>query len=420
MNARCSKLLILVVPVVLLALVLAPLAGAQEGPIPEAVGLRPDAPPYALHGPYWVGTREMVIEPESERPLSVTVWYPALNPDGLEETIEYSIVPKVELGMPPEWSVPIYGHALFDAEPDISAAPYPLVIFSHGFGTNRQTAAYLTEHLASYGFVVIAADHIEMWDPMLSELWESSIERPLDIQLIMAYAGSLAGPDGDMAGLFDINQTAVAGHSYGGFTALAAAGARFDLDAFNARCLEAPPNSDIALNCSIIGPRVADMAAMAGYDAVPEGLWPSWGDPHVKAIVSLAGTSFLYGEASKREITVPVLAMVGTLDTGGEALTDTMEIYQSVSSAQKALVTFAHADHYIFNWSCKNVPDLVDLGFFGVCSDSVWDMDRAEDLTNHFTTAFLLATLKDDADAAAALAPDAVSFPGITYETQGF
>jgi hypothetical protein len=47
-------------------------------------------------------------------------------------------------------------------------------------------------------------------------------------------------------------------------------------------------------------------------------------------------------------------------------------------------------------------------------------MSRAHDLANHFTTAFLLATLKGDQDAAAALAANAVSFPGITYETTGF
>ena len=44
-------------------------------------------------------------------------------------------------------------------------------------------------------------------------------------------------------------------------------------------------------------------------------------------------------------------------------------------------------------------------------------MDRAHDLTNHFATAFLLSVLKGDAQAAAALAPEAVQFPGITYET---
>lgn len=38
----------------------------------------------------------------------------------------------------------------------------------------------------------------------------------------------------------------------------------------------------------------------------------------------------------------------------------------------------------------------------------------------HFATAFLLATLKEDADAAAALAPEAVVFPGVQYEATGF
>ena len=42
-------------------LAIVPFAGAQEGP--PQVGLRPDAPPYALHGPYWVGNRELVIRP---------------------------------------------------------------------------------------------------------------------------------------------------------------------------------------------------------------------------------------------------------------------------------------------------------------------------------------------------------------------
>jgi hypothetical protein len=50
----------------------------------------------------------------------------------------------------------------------------------------------------------------------------------------------------------------------------------------------------------------------------------------------------------------------------------------------------------------------------------VWDLDRAANLTDHLVTAFLLAELYRDTDAAAAFSPDAVSFPGITYEAQGF
>ena len=47
-------------------------------------------------------------------------------------------------------------------------------------------------------------------------------------------------------------------------------------------------------------------------------------------------------------------------------------------------------------------------------------MDRAHDLINHFVTAFLLAELKGDGEAAAALAPQNVNFPGIQYETTGY
>jgi hypothetical protein len=46
-------------------------------------------------------------------------------------------------------------------------------------------------------------------------------------------------------------------------------------------------------------------------------------------------------------------------------------------------------------------------------------MDRTHDLINHFTTAFLLAVLRDDSEAAAALAPEAVDFTGVEYATSG-
>lgn len=42
-------------------------------------------------------------------------------------------------------AVPVYGRALQDAEP----VPFPLVLYSHGGWSFRQSAAYLVEHLAS-------------------------------------------------------------------------------------------------------------------------------------------------------------------------------------------------------------------------------------------------------------------------------
>jgi hypothetical protein len=92
--------------------------------------------------------------------------------------------------------------------------------------------------------------------------------------------------------------------------------------------------------------------------------------------------------------------------------------YDYAVSEQKALVTFVGAEHMIFNTPCANQPWMSAhpaSGFF--CLDPVWDKDRALDLIHHFSTAFLLDTLKDDKDVHAALLLDAVNFPGIEYAT---
>jgi len=47
-------------------------------------------------------------------------------------------------------------------------------------------------------------------------------------------------------------------------------------------------------------------------------------------------------------------------------------------------------------------------------------MNRAHDLINHFTTAFLRDMLTGDILAHAALAPSAVDFAGVTYQAEGF
>jgi hypothetical protein len=92
-------------------------------------------------------------------------------------------------------------------------------------------------------------------------------------------------------------------------------------------------------------------------------------------------------------------------------------VYENLGSPMKSLVVFEGANHMIFSDDCETAPWLIDMGLSWVCSDTNWNMDRAHDLINHFTTAFLLDVLKGDKDAHKALLPDAVSFPGIEYKT---
>ena len=420
-RVRCILSILLIAVLVMPTLAMHSSAVAQGHPPPQ--GLRPDAPPYAVRGPYWVGTREFVIEPASERPLPLMVWYPALNPDGAEETVTYPIQVKWEPN--PEIPTEIYGHALLDAMPDASSAPYPLLVFSPGYGTNPPFYSNLIEHLVSYGFVVLAPDHPEgvylTEENPMSDVPMASIERPRDIHRVIDYAEDLTTTGGELEGLIDIERVAVAGHSSGGYTALAAAGARFDLHAFNQRCETARAEGDPnAWLCDPLEPFEADMATLADLDPMTEGLWPSWGDSRVDAIITMAGDSYLFDQAGLAKITVPVLAMGGTADTGTPFEWGVGPTFEFISSQQKVLVAFENAEHGLFANGCESAPWLVDIGFLWMCIDPIWDKQRTNDLANHFATAFLLDMLQGDEEVHAALTPDAVQFPGITYETTGF
>jgi predicted dienelactone hydrolase len=76
----------------------------------------------------------------------------------------------------------IYGHALLNADVDGSQGPYPLVVYSHGFGVNAAWTHTILGHYASYGFIVLAPEHIEQFDPAWGDLWKASIDRPRDIK----------------------------------------------------------------------------------------------------------------------------------------------------------------------------------------------------------------------------------------------
>ena len=386
---------------------------------PEPIGRRPDAPEYAKHGPFWVGYQSLVIDESTDRPLDAGLWYPALNPKGLKEEITYALtlkIPGLELSAPPV----VYGHALRDATVDATAAPYPLVIFSHGFAANAPWYNTIIEHYASYGFIVIAPEHTEHFDPEWSDLWSSSIDRPRDIKQTLDYAEQITASGGALAGLIDMQHVAVVGHSYGGYTALAMAGAQYDLAAYNARCAALPENDPNQFLCTPLVPKEADMAARAGLDPMPEGLWPSFGDPRVTVIIPMASDSYLFDKAGLAKITLPMMLIGGTADTGTPYAWGVRPAYDYVTSVQKTLVTLDGAEHTI-TFSCDSTPwQRETFAYVWQCFDPVWDKDRGLDLIHHFSTAFLLAELKGDDEAAKALAPDNLTFPGIQYETTPF
>jgi CubicO group peptidase (beta-lactamase class C family) len=376
---------------------------------PEPVALqphepRPDAPPYGQRGPYAVGVRDFVID-TPERQIPVIVWYPASNPEGKPELMEYPLGFPVN-GNP---SITFAGTALAGAEPDLSGAPYPLLVHSHAAWAFPQDSLFLMEHLASHGFVAMAGVHEDNWATMPENTYRSEISRPKDISHEIDFAEELTAANGDLAGVIDTEHVAVSGGSFGGQVGLEMIGARFNLvEQQRSYCPEWPDD----MSCEWYKTRMEEMVELAGLDALPEGEWPDWSDPRVDAAVLLSPGVGLLGVPPVK-VQRPVLLIEGNLDQQGYGL-------DGISTEHKTSVTLDNAGHFIFANRCTAQPGMAESGFFFVCSDQVWDMDRAHDLIDHFAAAFLLAELKGDAEAAAALAPENVAFPGIRYETTAY
>ncbi len=377
-----------------------------------------DVPTYGVPGPHQVGIRNLMSDDEPS--LAMKLWYPALSEGAPEGVIAYPYEVKIGAPLGTVAIASTAGRAIQDAPFDRTQGPYPLVVLSPGFAVGTTSYGWLAEHLASYGFVMLAPEHRETLDPQ-NELWRSAMTRPQDVLAVFAYVDAQVAAGGLLAGLVDPEVTAVIGHSYGGYTALAAAGAQIDTISFTTHCQEAVRTEDpAAWLCDMLVPHIADMAALAGLDAVPTDLWPDNSDSRVDAIVPIAGDAFFFGQPGLTKIDVPVLAIGGTLDKDTPFQWGPQPAYDHASSPRKALVALNDAEHMIFTNTCESVRWFAKPLAGEFCSDSVWNRDQAHALVRHFATAFLLAELKQDTEAAAELAPDGVAFPNVTYEARGY
>ena len=353
---------------------------------------------YSTLGKHAVGYRQFTTRGAQHRSLKLRVWYPAVTPaGGATPTIRYVQANKFDAQDLPVKRITAVGTAAENALADIRNGPYPLVVFSHGYALSPIVYSTLVEHYVSHGFVVLAPEHNETFDRSLGGFWKALIDRPADIKFTVDYAEKLTKPGSSLAGLIDVSRTAVVGHSYGGYTALAAAGARYDLDAYNKRCAQLGPDDPLNFFCAPVVPRETQMAKRVGRRTLPTGLWPSLGDSRVKAVISMAGDAYLFDQRGLAHLTVPVMAMGGTIDEGTPYTWGARLTYDHAASVNKSLVTFTGAGHMVFADPCDNLPWTRKFSYGDAfCNDAVWGTKRPLGVVKHYSTAFLLDSLKDD------------------------
>ena len=136
-----------------------------------------------------------------------------------------------------------------------TAALIPVILFSHGLASRPEDYAAGLKHLASYGYVVAAPQHPgsdTIWlKAMLKGLHQDIfdvqdfIQRPKDISYVIDELGRRNA--GSFDGKLNLASVGMAGHSFGGYTALAVAGATIDFDHLQADCTRPYAALDISL-----------------------------------------------------------------------------------------------------------------------------------------------------------------------------
>ena len=131
----------------------------------------------------------------------VEIWYPVDSGDeGGRERDVYFIrdwLPDfINAILPADANPPFETNAHREA-PASAAGPFPLVVFAHGSASFRTQSTFLTTHLATWGFVVVAPDYLERG---LGNALGQPPEQPIEDLVLSRAAVDLAAITGHSAG----------------------------------------------------------------------------------------------------------------------------------------------------------------------------------------------------------------------------
>lgn len=360
--------------------------------------LLPNAPDLAARGRYGVGVRMLKLihraqpdvlhikdgkPPLYDRPLTVEIWYPARIPANTPAQVTYESV----LGRSNDPKRPLVpftfaGRALRDALPD-SSDTYPLVIVSHGYPGSRLLLTYLTENLASKGYVVVAIDHTESTYSDLAGFPSTLLNRAPDDLFVLSEMARLGSKTSKsfLAGVLNADNTALIGYSMGGYGALNVAGAGYSPQAMK-----------------LFGQMAGGSTALEGR-TMDSPTYKASVDSRIKAVVAFAPWGMergVWDATGLAGLTLPTLFVAGSKDDVSGYEKGIKAIYDGAVNADRYLLTYVNARHNV----APNPPPMASL-MPGISADDymhyaepAWNEHRINNINQHFVTAFLGVHLK--------------------------
>ncbi|MFS0517554.1 alpha/beta hydrolase [Nostoc sp. UIC 10607] len=222
--------------------------------------------------------------------------------------------------------------------------PFPLIVISHGLASDRFTFVYLAEHLASYGFAVAILEHPGSNAERIQQYFaglagppdaEEFINRPLDIKYLLNELQRLDKSDPALLGKLNFQQIGAIGHSFGGYTVLALAGAKINFEQLRQDC---NPNNS-SFNLSLFLQCQAIDLPPTNYELK---------DDRIKVIMAINPiNSSILGEGGVSQIKIPVMLVAGSQDIFAPPVFEQIRPFTWLSdSNNKYLALIENATHF--------------------------------------------------------------------------
>ena len=358
----------------------------------------PDAPELSARGSYAVGVRTLDfvnkgqadvlnskngIDPIYDRPLKVEVWYPAQLATGAQETVIYNeVMGTAHDSLRPLTPFTFEGRAFRDATPLTTDGSFPLLVVSHGYVGSRYLMTYLTENLASKGYVVVAIDHTDSTFKDASPFASTLVNRAKDISFVLNQTANLgkAGDKNFLAGLVDSENIGIIGYSMGGYGVLNVAGAGYS-------------DGLVGFFSGMSGGSKAIVDLAMSNPDFPKA------DPRIKAVVAFAPWGMergIWDAEGLKGLKVPTFFIAGSQDDISGYVKGIKAIFTGAVNADRYLLTYENARHNV----APNPPPVESLKpglhideYYRYAEPS-WDERKINNVNQHFLTAFLGIHLK--------------------------
>ncbi|BAU65333.1 hypothetical protein STA3757_27150 [Stanieria sp. NIES-3757] len=232
----------------------------------------------------------------------------------------------------------------------------PVVVISHGLASNPESFEDLAQHLASYGYVVAIPQHPGSDTKQAQALRkgysrevfdvQEFINRPKDISYVIDELERRN--QSEFGGRLDLENVGVAGHSFGGYTALAVAGAVIDFDYLQQICdrLYGGLNTALLLQCRAL--------------SLPRETY-NFRDERVKAVIGANPVnSAIFGQQGLREIKIPVFFISGNYDPATPAVFEQLRSFIWLTAPNKYLALAEGQAHVDFSQLDAGITQVLD------------------------------------------------------------